>query len=170
MQFFRVAAPAGSAAFNIHFRASTTHLLKHWTMPPHFERFKARSKALHRLQTALQDTQFFFFDEISMVGRQMMGRIDSRLQQAAAGRNPARETLGGISCVCAGDPAQCETIQDQQFYDVTPHKETGDAPDSKKVQLSNQGLAIYSEFDKVVLLTTCHRLKNITKPKSAAEK
>ena len=63
-------------------------------------------------------------DEVSMVDRQMMGHIDSRLEQAKAGRNPQTESLGGCSCVIVGDPAQCEAIMDQQIYDVAPHKDT----------------------------------------------
>ena len=85
-----------------------------------------------------------------MIGRQMMGRIDSRLQQAKAGRNPTEELLGGVSSVLVGDPAQCEAIMDQQIYDTVPHKKTAGDHDQQHVQLSNRGLEVYNSFKKVV--------------------
>ena len=48
-----------------------------------------------------------------MIGRQGMGRIDSRCKQAKS----SHEMLGGMSMACIGDPAQCEAIFDQQIYD-----------------------------------------------------
>ena len=47
-----------------------------------------------------------------MIGRKMMGRIDSRIQQAVADRNCNDESLGGMSLVCIGDPAQCQALFD----------------------------------------------------------
>ena len=104
-----------------------------------------------------------------MIGRQMMGRIDSRLNQAKAGKNPTEYSLGGVSCVAVGDPAQCEAIMDQQIYDVKPHKETADEGDKRSVLLSNRGLSVYSEFVKVVILTKTHRLTKIDDPKTPEE-
>ena len=104
-----------------------------------------------------------------MVGRQMMGRIDSRLRQGKAGRNPGDRTLGGVSCVAVGDPAQCEAIRDQQIYNVTPHKRTSTDADATAVRLSNRGLEVYATFDQVVVLTTCHRLVKIDDPTTDAE-
>ena len=63
----------------------------------------------------MEHTQLIILDEMSMIGRQMMGRIDSRLTQGKAGR-------------------------------------------------------IYSMFDEVIILTTCHRLKTIDNPITAEEK
>ena len=81
---------------------------------------------LHRYQEFLEQTYLIVLDEISMVGRQMMGRIDSRFRQGRAGRSDAEGNLGGMSCVCVGDPAQCESILDQQIYDCTAHKDTAE--------------------------------------------
>ena len=94
-----------------------------------------------------------------MIGRQMMGRIDSRLRQGKAGHSGADDNLGGLSCACVGDPAQCEAIRDQQIYDCTPHRDTSEGTAASK--LSNKGLEIYAEFDDVVILTTCHRIRQI---------
>ena len=83
--FVRVAAPTGSAAFQIRFNATTIHRLIHWFRPPHFAPL-TNDKALAFLQKHLSNTQLIILDEISMVGRQMMGRIDSRTTQGTAGR------------------------------------------------------------------------------------
>ena len=119
--FVRVGAPTGTAAFNLRFQATTIHRLIHWFTPPFFRELNS-AETMNKLQKHLQHTQLLIFDEMSMIGRQMMGRIDSRLQQAKAGRNPTEEFLGGVSSVLVGDPAQCEAIRDQQIYDTVPHK------------------------------------------------
>ena len=102
-------------------------------------------------------------DEISMVGRQFMGKIDARLRQGKAGEPGADQSLGGLSCVCVGDPAQCEAMQDQQIYDVTPHRKTALDEPPECAKFSNIGLSVYSEFDDVIVLSTVHRLRFIEK-------
>ena len=92
-------------------------------------------RQLHELQKHLGTTKLLIIDEISMVGRQMMGRMDARCTQATAGKNPKEHSLGGISCVGVGDPAQCEAIMDQQIYDVHPHKKTTTDGDTRSVLL-----------------------------------
>ena len=114
--------------------------------------------------------RILFPDEMSMIGRQFMGRIDSRLNQATAGSNPTGASLGGISSILSGDPAQCEAISDQQPYDTCAHRETASAGESKKVALSNTGLAIYEEFDHVVILSKIHRLTQLGEPKAGDQK
>ena len=144
-------APTGTAAFNMRFNATTIHRLIHWFRPPYFKELAATDDRLHALQKHLASTWLLILDEISMVGRQMMGRIDSRTTQARAGNNPLEFTLGGISCVGVGDPAQCEAMRDQQIYDVKPHKKSVEDLDQQHVLLSNRGLHVYSEFTKVVV-------------------
>ena len=93
-----------------------------------------------------------------MIGRKMMGRIDSRTQQAVADRNCNDESLGGMSLVCIGDPAQCQALFDQQMYDLDPHEKTKTHPLQQDVRLSNRGREIYNEIDTVVVLHEIHRL------------
>ena len=99
----------------------------------------------------------------------MMGRIDSRMEQAKAGIATPDEALGGVSCVLVGDPAQCEAIMDQQIYDTTPHKATMTDMGKQNVTLSNRGLDVYSTFTKVIVLTKTHRLTMIDNPKTKEE-
>ncbi len=102
-----------------------------------------------------------------MVGRQMMGRIDSRSDQAEPGaRNPGGHSVGGMSLVCVGDPAQIQAIGDQQMYDTDPHPDTATRSMAQAVRLSNKGRDIYNEFDKVIVLQTTHRLAYVENPET----
>ena len=122
-EFVRVAAPTGSAAFNLRFHATTVHRLIHWFTPPYFKLI-SDDKTLYDFQKQLRNTQLIILDEISMIGRQMMGRIDSRMEQAKGYQDQRNESIGGLSCVAVGDPAQCEAMHDQQIYNTAPHKGT----------------------------------------------
>ena len=161
--FFRVAAPSGSAAFNIRFGASTVHSLIHWFNIRRFAPITDEKK-LFDLQEKFRSTFFVFFDECSMIGRQMLGRIDSRLRQAKG----VTASLGGLSVVAVGDPGQCEAICDQQMYDVRPHPGTVDG--SEAASLSNVGLDLWQTFDEVVVLTAVHRLRTIDQPTTEADR
>ena len=97
-----------------------------------------------------------------MVGRQMMGRVDSRLSKAKPHREDS--TLGGTGLVCVGDPGQCQAMFDQQLYDTNPHSQSKDFTSNAK--LSNRGLQIYEECDKYIILNNVHRINVIENPKS----
>ena len=45
---------------------------------------------------------------------------------------------------------------------MKPHRATREEADQDKVRLSNKGLQIYREFDKVIILTTCHRINYVS--------
>ena len=163
LSFVRVAAPTGSAAFNIRFSASTIHRLIHWLSPPYFHNLQENSDSLMKLQEYFQNTELILIDEVSMVGRHMMGRIDSRLRQATAERDNCDDLIGGLSAVCVGDPAQCEAMMDQQIYDTDPHKRTNDMEEDSAAKLSNAGLNAYAQFNEVIILTHVHRLHTLDK-------
>ena len=105
-----------------------------------------------------------------MIGRQMMGRIDSRLRQGKPNTDNPLVTLGGTSTVCVGDPAQCEAIADQQIYDLTPKPTPLEGDVESSVLLSNKGLDIYSEFQDVIILTTVRRLSVIDNPQTEEDR
>ena len=121
--FCRVAAPTGTAAFNVRFNATTIHRLIKWFNPRFFQA-PTHPERLAELQAHFDYSQLIVIDEVSMVGRQMMGPMDSRLQQAVADANPRGDVCGGFSFVCVGDPAQCQALFDQQLYDLDPHPDT----------------------------------------------
>merc|ERR1712039_676550 len=89
-----------------------------------------------------------------------MGKISSRCRQAkAAQENPDDEVLGDLSFGTVGDPAQCPPIQDTPFYDPSLHKDTRTDPDAQKVKLANTGHLAYDTFSDVIILQTCHRIR-----------
>ena len=161
VDFFKVAAPTGTAAFNVRFNATTLHRLIHWFTPKYWNEELSDVK-LDKLQQALGKTELVVIDEISMVGRQMMGRVDSRLSKAKPHREDS--TLGGTGLVCVGDPGQCQAMFDQQLYDTNPHSQSKDFTSNAK--LSNRGLQIYEECDKYIILNNVHRINVIKTPKS----
>ena len=57
----------------------------------------------------------------------------------------------------------------RQLYDPDLHPDTATTPLAQKVQLSNTGLDVYNSFDKVIILQTVHRLKQITEPVTPAD-
>ena len=121
-----------------------------------------RSDRLHHFQKKMKHTRLLIFDEISMLGRQIMGKIDDRCAQAKSSfDNPRGESLGGLSCVGVGDPAQCPPIKDDVFYDVNPHKDSHTDPESTRVRMSNSGLNVFSTFDDVIILKNCHRIHKL---------
>ena len=56
------------------------------------------------------------------------------------------------------------------MYDMAPHQQTKENGQSASVKLSNRGLELYSSFDDVVILTTCHRLRTMANPKNEDER
>ena len=130
---------------------------------------RAPKKLLNKFQEFLKNTKILLIDEISMVGRQMMGRLDSRFRQGCAGADNANSDLGGLSCICVGDPAQCEALFDQQIYDQDVHKDTRKEAVSEAAVLSNNGMRIYSGFNDVIILSTVHRLRMISKDNLSPE-
>ena len=157
--FVQVAAPTGCAAFNIRFAASTLHRLFDMRNPRKWSEIAEHSASLRRFQEKMSATHLVVFDEISMVGKQMMGKISSRCRQAkTAEQNPRGDALGGLSCVGVGDPAQCPPISDEPFFDADLHKDTTKDPAAPRVVFSNQGKLIYESFEDVIILQYCHRV------------
>ena len=161
--FAQVAAPTGCAAFNIRFAASTLHRLFEMRNPRKWTEIPEHSAGLRRFQEKMSETHLVVFDEISMVGKQMMGKISSRCRQAKTlEQNPNGDALGGLSCVGVGDPAQCPPISDEPFFDADAHKDTSRDPAAPRVQFSNQGKIIYESFEDVIILQFCHRVHRLT--------
>ena len=116
------------------------------SIPTFFQGIK-NPEHLAALQKYFDNTQLLVFDEVSMIGRQMMGRIDARMQQVKHHSEVTEDHVGSMSLVCIGDPAQCQALFDQQTYDMEPHAKTKSSPSQQDVQLSNRGLEIYREID-----------------------
>ena len=159
-EFVRVAAPTGCAAFNIRFGATTLHRLFHILNPFRWRELKEDSQELATFQEKMKALQLVILDEVSMIGKQMMGKISSRCRQSkSAEANPDDDVLGNLSFGAVGDPAQCPPIQDTPFYNPNLHKDTRSDPDATKVKLANQGHLAYDQFSDIIILQTCHRIR-----------
>jgi hypothetical protein len=162
-EYVKVAAPTGCAAFNIRFGATTLHRLFEMRNPRKWSELAEHSATLQRFQEKMSTVRLLAFDEISMVGKQMMGKISSRCRQAKpAEQNPHGDALGGLSCIAVGDPAQCPPISDDPFFDAEAHKDTRSDAAAPRVLFSNQGKMIYDTFEDVIILQFCHRVHRLT--------
>ena len=158
--FVRVAAPTGCAAFNLRFGATTLHRLFRILNPYRWHELQENSTVLAAFQEKMKALRLVILDEISMIGKQMMGKISSRCRQGrATSANPNEDVLGNLSVAAVGDPAQCPPIRDTPFYDSNLHKDTGKEPDAERVKLANSGHLAYDSFSDVIILQTCHRIR-----------
>ena len=158
--FYRVGAYTGCAAFNVRYSASTLHRLFEIFNPFHFADLPEGSTKLHDFQTKMANTHLLIFDEISMIGRQIMGNIDARCDQAtSATANPRHHTLGAMSCVGVGDPAQCPPIKDEIYFNKEPHRDSKTDPEASRAQYSHRGLNVYASSDDVIILNQVHRVR-----------
>ena len=67
LSFVRVAAPTGSAAFNIRFQASTIHRLIQWLTPPYFHKLQENSDNLAALMITYPSTHGVFESSIKRI-------------------------------------------------------------------------------------------------------
>lgn len=106
----RVAAPTGVAAFNV----DGFTLLSLLHLPVRTEFKDLQGEQLHNLQQAFSGVKYLIIDEISMVGRKMFAKIDSRLRQAFPHKSD--EAFGGCSSILVGDFGQLPPIMDLPIY------------------------------------------------------
>ena len=116
MDFVRVAAPTGCAAFNV--RGNTLHSLLQLPVPtnqanpaPDLD-----GAQLTRLQLTLKNCNMLAIDEKSMVSSLRLHQIDQRLRQAKPEK--AKEPFGGISIMLMGDFAQLPPVMEKALFEV----------------------------------------------------
>lgn len=96
-KFVQVAAPTGTAALNV--KGRTLHGLVSIPVMSGFQPLQGAS--LMNMQLKMEGLRYLLVDERSMVGRRMLGRVDSRMKQAFANEL----LLGGVSVVFLGENA-----------------------------------------------------------------
>ena len=131
----RVAAPTGVAAFNI--EGYTLHSLL--SLPVKGDYKDLEGERLHRMQQSLANMEYLVIDEMSMVGRKILGQVDKRLRQVFP--HHADTVFGGCSCLLFGDFGQLPPVMDLPLY--TTVSRTG---------LSDLGSTAYQLFDSAVVL------------------
>ena len=136
----RVAAPTGVAAFNI--EGQTLHgLLK---LPTKGDFKDLEGERLHNMQQSLNDMSYLIIDEMSMVGRKMLGQVDRRLSQVFP--HKADQGFGGCSILLFGDFGQLPPVMDLPIYTTDPRS-----------ALSDLGSSAYQLFDKTIVLNQVMR-------------
>ena len=72
-----------------------------------------KGEALSNLQREFEFIDCLIIDEFSMLSQTMLGKIESRLQQAKSNN----KVFGGISLILIGDPAQLLPVCATSLYD-----------------------------------------------------
>ena len=132
----KVAAPTGVASFIID--GTTLHSLLH--LPTRGEFKELEGNRLLQLQQVMSTIKYIIIDEMSMVGRKLLGQIDRRLRQAFP--HHAKQVFGGCSILLFGDFGQLPPVMDLPLYTTDTRSD-----------LSDQGRTAYLQFDKAFTLT-----------------
>ena len=131
----RVAAPTGVAAFNI--EGHTIHTLL--SLPVKGDYKDLEGERLHHMQLSLAEMEYLIIDEMSMVGRKILGQVDKRLRQIFP--HHADTLLGGCSCLLFGDFGQLPPMMDLPIYTTVPRS-----------GLSDLGSTAYQLFNRAIIL------------------
>ena len=131
----QVAAPTGVAAYNV--EGYTLHSLLGLPAKGQFQ--DIQGDRLQKLQDALFCTKYLIIDEMSMVGRKMLGQVDRRLRQVFP--HQADRVFGGCSVLLFGDFGQLPPVMDLPLYTTDSRNE-----------LSDQGRVAYQTFNKAIVL------------------
>ena len=168
-----LAAPTGTASFQIKAGATTLHRL--FGIPIGTFRSNSSTEALVRRTRILKASSLIALDEFSMIGRKMLGKMKYRVEEALGAESAdvgVLKSMGGKDVMLSGDPDQTAPIGDDSLHREGASKKDGvqgtrDArgrpkkPPEDAVDawvLSDSGLAFFHEFDDVVLLEQRHRL------------
>ena len=107
-----------------------------------------KGERLVRLQDGLNDIEFIFIDEYSMLGQTAFCWIDRRCKQATGCHH---KPFGGKSLILIGDPGQLPPVADKLLHHSKPSNSIGE-----------QGFHAYKMFDKVIKLTVNHRVQGMS--------
>jgi ATP-dependent exoDNAse (exonuclease V) alpha subunit len=132
-----VAAPTGCAAHLI--EGETVHSL--FKIPAKNSMNDLNDTALQIVQNRFKDCRFLIIDEYSMVGCDLLAKIDKRLRQIL-GR--PQDLFGNMSVLLIGDTFQLKPVKQRALWLEAS---------ASSSELSLQGKAIYNEFKIVVNLT-----------------
>ena len=135
----------------------------------------------------MKQARMVILDEMSMIGRQMLGKICFKVADALRcepGPSCALTSMGGRDVILAGDPKQAKAIGDEALHKDGPYTKKGlNKPKDKNGRwrdpppgsldlagLVALGLAFRQEFDDVVFLERKHRLSTGTEGMTALER
>ena len=130
-----VTVPTGVAAFNI--EGHTLYSLL--SLPIKGEYKDLEGERLYRMQQSLANMEYLIIDEMSMVGRKILGQMDKHLRQVFP--RQADVLFGGCSCLLFGDFGQLPPVMDLPLYTTASCS-----------ALSDLGSSAYQLFDHAVVL------------------
>ena len=136
-----IAAPTGKASYNV--KGVTIHSLLKLPVG-HKGHCDLKGQILSNLQEQLRDIEYVIIDEYSMLGQNMFGWIDKRLQQITGYLDTI---FGGKSVILIGNPCQLPPVGDKPLHHSLASNDIG-----------LQGQFNYYLFDKVVKLSVNHRV------------
>ena len=110
----------------------------------------------------MQQARLFVLDEMSMVGRQMLGKIEFKVRDALRGNRgevAAQTYLCGRDAVLAGDPKQASPIGDEPLFKEGSYRGKGQnkprgsdrTPDNAWAtpKLVSMGMNVRNNFQKM---------------------
>jgi len=166
----QLAAPTGCASFQLKFGASTLHRIFGIGIGYCGPWASRTNDRYQNIKARLTQACLFVMDEMSMVGRQMLGKIEFKVRDTL-GNSPGPRGedvyLGGKDVVLAGDPKQANPIGDDPLHKEGEYTGRGmnkprgsdsipaGAWSTKK--LVRMGMNVRNGFDDVVLLRQVHR-------------
>ena len=125
------------------------------------------------MKARLMQAQLFVMDEMSMIGRQMMGKIEFRIQDTLKGTMPRGSEpvyLGGRDAVLAGDPKQAPPLGDEPLCRLGEYKGKGQnkprgvdrTPSNawSTSRLVSNGMFVRDSFQDAVILRQVHRFED----------
>ena len=166
-----LAAPTGCASFQMRFGASTLH--RQFGIPVGYcgpwknrstDRFLTKKKRMDQ-------ARIFIMDEMSMIGRRMLGKIEYKVRDILFQRQVSddmdQKCLGGKDAVLSGDPKQAAPIGDEPMYrdgayikkgENKPRGSAGTPDDAwSNKTLVVKGMQVRDTFKDTVLLRQVHR-------------
>ena len=170
-----LSAPTGCASFQLKFGASTLH--RTFGVPVGYcgpwSKAQREGERFRKMKARLMQAQLFVMDEMSMIGRQMMGKIEFRIQDTLKGTMPCGSApvyLGGRDAVLAGDPKQAPPLGDEPLCRLGEYKGKGQnkprgvdrTPSNawSTSRLVSNGMFVRDSFQDAVILRQVHRFED----------
>lgn len=98
---------------------------------------------LHQLQEKFRECRFLIVDEMSLVGRTILKKLDSRCRQIKSSNHLP---FGGMFFILLGDMKQLPPVNDRPLY--------GNGYNN---QYSDEGQNLFKNIESSIILTTSHR-------------
>ena len=155
-----LAAPTGSASFQMKFGAATAHRTFAVPCMRPFTPLNKDGATYKSLHARLKAGKLIILDERSMIGRMFLGKICYRSREAlGAGDGARNQSLGNRDFLMVGDDKQIEPIGDSCLFVEGSYSGAAKKPDDgpHPGDLVDLGMTLRDECEDVVILRGMHR-------------